>query len=139
MFKRLARACTTLFKHNYYPLSNSADLVHWRRREFNKQADHIANVTLDTQQGQYYCDKEVMRGAKIARVNVFICSDGGYRSSISCSVGAFIIYVLFQDCTRPVAAQGFILKSHSGSFSAEAVALETAASFLISWLIPAAS
>ena len=68
-FKRFARACTTLFEHKFYPLANSADLVHWRRRDFNKQADHIANLTLGTQQGQHYCDKEVMRDAKNARDN----------------------------------------------------------------------
>ena len=66
-------------------------------------------------------------------------SEGGYRSRISCCIGTFYHLCYFQDFTRPVAAQGFILKSHSGSFSAEPVALEAAASVLISWLVPAAS
>ena len=67
-----------------------------------------------------------------------IFSDGGYRRSIPCSVGAFIISAVFDDCTRPVAAQGIVLKGYSGSFPAEAVALETATRQLISWLVPTA-
>ena len=136
VFKRFIRACTAIFKHQYYPQTNIGDMVQWRSRDFNQQADHIANVTLDTQSGQYYCDKTVMREAKEAKANFLIFSDGGYRSSIPCSVGAYIIYAVFDNYTRPVVAQGIILRGYTGSFPAEAVALETAASNLISWLLP---
>ena len=124
VFKRFIRACTTIFKHQYYPQTNIGDMVQWRSRDFNQQADHIANVTLDRQSGQYYCDKKVMREAKEAKANFLIFSDGGYRSSIPCSVGAYIIYAVFDNYTRPVVAQGIIIRGYSGSLPAEAVALE---------------
>lgn len=75
-----------------------------------------------------------MREAKSVNANYLIFSDGGYRSSIPLSVGAFVVYAVFKDHTCPIAAQRLLLNGYSGSFSAEAVALETAASFLVNWL-----
>ena len=114
----------------------TGDYVHWRRRDFNQQADHIANVTLDTQKGQFYCDKEALREAKARSANISIFSDGGYRSSIPCSVGAFLVLAVYNDQTCFLAGQGFILDGYTGSFPAETVALETAVSFLVDWLHP---
>ena len=70
-------------------------------------------------------------------VHIFLFfSDGGYRSSIPCSVGAFLVLAVYTDQTCFLAGQGFILNGYSGPFPAEAVALETAVSFLVDWLHP---
>ena len=53
-------------------------------------------------------------------------------------LGAFVAYAVFEGSTRPLAAQEFIRNGYSGTFPAEAVALETAASFIAEWLNPAA-
>ena len=73
-------------------------------------------MTLETQHGQFYSDQEVMGEAKSTNANYLIFSDGGYRSSIPCSVGAFVVYAILEDRARPIAAQGFLLNGYPGSF-----------------------
>ena len=77
-----------------------------------------------------------MRQATCENANLLILSDGGYRNSIPCSVGAFVIYAVFEYHTRPMVAQGFVLNGYTGSFPADAVALETAASYIADWVRP---
>ena len=70
------------------------------------------NITLDTQKGQFYCDKEV----------VFL--------------GAFLVLAVYNDQTCFLAGQGFNLDDCTGFFPDETVALETAFLFFVDWLHP---
>ena len=74
VFRRIIRASSTLIRLKYLPCQDTGDYVVWRKRDFNKQVDHIANVVLDTQKGQFYCDKGAMRQAK-ARNAFFLTED----------------------------------------------------------------
>ena len=77
VFRRVTRAFTTLIQLKYLPFKDTGEYVYWRKRDFNKQADHIANVTLDTQRGQFHCDKTALREAKSKKANLLIFPTGG--------------------------------------------------------------
>ena len=77
VFRRITRAFTTLIQLKNLPNKDTGEYVYWRKRDFNKQADHIANVTLDTQRGQFHCDKTPLREAKNKKANLLFFPTGG--------------------------------------------------------------
>ena len=119
-----------LMKAGLTPPAQRHDPVVWRRREFNKVADGLADLTMDRRGGwsrQYTLSKDHSQG------NCLAFSDGGKRSSCI-SAAAWLVVLLFwedgQWRVEPWAAGGIFLEHDDTVFEAEAVGLEAAVSFL---------
>jgi hypothetical protein len=107
--------------------------VQWHRREYNKVADYIVNITMDC---GHDVDKQFVPPIKDFDVSEgnFIChSDGGTRGE-SCSAIGWIIEVVVVRGNReynfPYALAGRFLKEPVSSFLAEAMALDEAITFI---------
>ena len=110
------------------PRYNWHDPVTWRRREHNKRADHLANVTMDRRKNwtTEYPWPYGKRG--IVDCNLVMHSDGGARPD--CAASAWIIEAgLFYCggwCSKVLAMGGIFMEPAVSSFTAESIALETA-------------
>ena len=116
----------------HLPQDDHLEYVEWRRREFNDQADYICNVVLDLGKPVFHIDKNSMQETKRRRCNFLVFSDGGFRDGVA--VGAWIAYAMGDFRFKALVAQGFKVPPPHDAFGAEAIALETAASFLLECL-----
>eukprot|EP00973_Karenia_brevis_P010711 1451227-Karenia_brevis.AAC.1 len=70
---RIARHTKTLFDHASWPHRDDVGYVQWTPREYNKPADHLANVALEEKDSQSWIDDSV----DWSRLNqILVTSDG---------------------------------------------------------------
>eukprot|EP00973_Karenia_brevis_P085365 11846863-Karenia_brevis.AAC.1 len=121
IFHRLVDNIRILCVKGWLPPEARYDPVLWTKRENNKLADHICNVTMDSKQS-WRKHRQVDLPAH-ARVIAF--SDGGTRLDCS-AIGWAVGFVRADGCFVPAIIEGVFLESPVNSFLAEAMALENA-------------
>ena len=103
--------------------------VQWRRRCFNRIADHIANYTMDIQRS--WCQKFIppVDNVSVQKANFVIHTDGGTRAN-KCSSSAWYVEAHVQlpsgTASFPICMAGRFISTPISSFTAEAIALEEA-------------
>ena len=56
----------------FLPHSDTAAFVCWRKREFNKQADYICNVVVDSGESVFHQDSNVIKLALHTGANIYL-------------------------------------------------------------------
>ena len=79
-------------------------------------------------------DTNPIKLALHTEANILFFSDGGYRDHVPILAGAWVVFALFSDKAVALACQGSP-EGRGGSFAAEAVALESAASYINELLV----
>ena len=84
----------SMLKSGWKPYKDSQDFSEWRFRHFNKQADHIANMTMKVKKSFSYRDSRLIETIRPGNANILIFSDGGFREHEGIGSAAWIAYVL---------------------------------------------
>ena len=114
-----------------FPQHEGSDYVHWRKREFNKQADHIANLALQHNSPANVVFLEAWKQAIDESHHIIIFADGGYWASLDRAAGAWIAYGLNPNGSAVLLAfQATVLDALKTSFAAEVIAIASAFDFL---------
>lgn len=92
-------------------------------RDFNKQADHIANVALRDNSDANVLIHESWTKAVSEQHNLLLYVDGGFWPSESRAAAAWVLYCLSKDGAVPLGFQAALLHSQKTSFTAEFTAL----------------
>ena len=127
---RINHNIVDLITEGFLPPSARCDPVRWEKREHNKVADYLCNMTMDSKRCTW---RDVRHTVAPQSCNFLAFSDGGTRST--CSASAWIICAVLEDKTIPMVAGGIYFEQPISSFTAEAIALEKATvelSFLLS-------
>ena len=125
-----------ILKTGWPPYKDSQHFIEWRRRCYNKQADHIANMTMLHTKSFSYRDMRIIDAIKPGNANILVFSDGVYCESDGIGSGGCIAYVLGafwrdqDDDVHLIASEGIFIDSNVTSFKAELIAAERAISFL---------
>ena len=136
LIERVHNSMYSMWKSGWKPHKDSKNFLEWRYRRFNKQADHIANMTMLNRKSFSYRDTRLIEAIKPGNANILIFSDGGFWEHDGIGSAAWLAYVLGgrwgdQDTdVHLIASEGIFLESNVTSFKAEMIAAESAVIFL---------
>ena len=125
-----------IVKAGWRPFNDSENFMEWRRREFNKVADHVANETIKHRKSFSYCNKDLREAIRPGNANILVFSDGGAWAEARVGASAWVAYVLgghWGSGDRDVhllAAEGLYLDFPVTAFHTELIAAESALSFV---------
>ena len=125
-----------LFGKGWRPRYDWHDPVVWRRREHNRRADHLANVTMDIQQSWTEERPLPFPGHDISKCKLVVHSDGGARAN--CASAAWIVEAGLLtngawDC-KVLTMGGIFFDVPVTSFTAETVAWDNATKIVKTFL-----
>ena len=135
--RRLTRSLATVIMKGMQPLRSHGDPVLWRKRDCNKIAYHLVNVTMDAQSSWEEVYPPSDFALNLIHANFVMHCDGGTRAS-QCSAGAWVLEA-HVDTEHGVEViflgrKGIYMASPISSFTAELIALESCATaFEIFW------
>lgn len=128
LFHRITNNLVSLFDNGLLPNRAHLDPVIWRRREFNKKADHLVNYTMDVRRSWHQLCPVPFPDLILSDSNFIIHFDGGSRGN-DCSASAWILearaYYKNSLVEFPVIMCGKFMCPAVSSFMAEALALES--------------
>ena len=132
-FHRVSNHLASILDSGFFPSCIHDDPVIWRRRDFNKKADYLANHTMDKRKSWHQVCRMPFPNLKLIEANFIIHFDGGTRGD-DCSASAWILEGRMNrggDLVEfPIAYCGKFLSPPVSSFLAEAIALESCIEFL---------
>ena len=76
------------------PYKDSGKFIEWRKREHNKVADCIANLTLKSKHSFAHRNEELLVAIQPGNANFLTFSDGVYWAEDNLAAGAWVSYVL---------------------------------------------
>ena len=122
IFQRISENIAAVFNAGKIPPSANSDPVLWSKRENNRLADHLCNVTMDRKRSW----REDRRVDIPEFCNFMVFSDGGSRKD--CSASAWVIGFLSTADGHmrltPCLSGGIYMETRVNSFLAEAIAFE---------------
>ena len=115
--------------YNWGPRSVNGCPVRWLRREFNKEADFIANHCMDTQEDFNYVNVEFVKQHWDEITNVQCWSDGGHRPDQAIASYGWVIKGWVDDQGPRILAVGgkFLRRNATSSLEVEALGMRKAA------------
>jgi len=125
-------------KAGWKPFHGFENFLEWRRRKYNKIADHIANESMKHRKSFSYRNKELLHAIKPGNANILVYSDGGAWETEAIASSGWIAFVLGghwgddKNEVRFLAAEGIFIDSRVSAFQAELTAAESALEFISS-------
>ena len=139
IFVRIGRSITALHSAGLCPRTNAADYIEWRPRAFNKVADHLCNMALDTTCSRQHVDTAAIAELWARRCHFQFFSDGGLRTGQRAALG-WILYGVICTPHQPLwtvlAWKSTYMEASLSSFTLEAMALEDGLAFFTSTVLP---
>ena len=139
LIERAHHCMYSLWKFGWKPYKDSHNLLEWRYRRFNKQADHIANMTMKHGKSFTCRDSRLIEAIGPGNANILIFSDGVFWEHEGIRSAAWFAYVLGghwedrEEDVHLIASEGVFLKKKR--FKAEMIVADSALSFLHSFTV----
>lgn len=130
--RRVTNNLLGILNAKWMPRYNWHDPVVWRRRDHNRRADHIANVTMNRAASWIQESPWPFIGKSISDCNLVIHSDGGARST-SASAAWIVEAGIFSGIAyefKLLAMGGTYIDESTSSFTAECLALDAATTYV---------
>lgn len=108
-FIRINDTMYNLININILPQHSGADFVVWRRRAFNKQADHIANLALLHNEPARFIDEAALAVALSGDFSLLFYVDGAFWPADYRAAGAWILYGFREGTFELLAFQAVLL------------------------------
>ena len=105
--------------YNWGPRCVDSSPIKWVRREFNKEADYVANFCMDAREDFEHVNTEFLNTYKGNITNIQCWSDGGHRPEHGISSFAWVVKGWVNDHGPRILAVGGVFQSHSASSSLE--------------------
>ena len=117
----LEKIPAVMVSSNWGPRNFNEAPVPWRRRCFNKDADHLANLAMDSKHDFHYVNDLVYNRGYHNISNIQGWCDGGSRCTSNVSSHAWIIKAWFGNSGPYIVVAGgmFLHNSATSSFSVE--------------------
>ena len=130
VFRRMARALASLLGREWRPRTPRADMVEWRPRKYNVQADRLANYAMNSACRWESVDSDSLRDALRSGCNIRLCSDGGLRYRDGSAGCAWVLYCVQRHGEAWIFSMlghaGFHVSGATSAFVAEILALDAA-------------
>ena len=141
-YEPMVRRCHNMqyrtVKAGWKPFQDCDNFLEWRRRRYNKIADHIANESMKHRKSFSYRNKELLHAIKPGNANILVFSDGGAWETDAIASSGWVAFVLGghwgddKNEAHFLAAEGIFINSRISAFQAELTAAESALEFISS-------
>ena len=115
------------------PQQDHLDFITWRKRDWNKLADHLVNVTMDHKSSWNWQDEAFIKALPrdFSQIRLLCFSDGGLRASTGAAASAWVAFISCDYGWRLLAKGGVHYSRNmcASSFIAEALALDSCLAF----------
>ncbi len=112
----------TMVEHNWGPRSFDGEPIEWRKREYNQEADFLANYAMDTDSDFNYVNGQLLEGGVEKICNIQGWCDGGSRRRQNKSAYGWLLKVWLEDDGPFILAAGakYYDRAATSSFEIEA-------------------
>ena len=97
-YEPVVRRCQNMqyqtVKAGWKPFQNFDNFLEWRRRKYNKIADHIANESMKHRKSFSYRNYELLHAIRPGNANILVFSDGGSWETEAIASSGWVAFVL---------------------------------------------
>ena len=127
VFRRMTERLDVALRSGWRSLADWADPVVWREREWNQQADFLANLAMDSNSPRRFINHHA--ATRLSSGNVLVFSDGGLRRANMVASSGWIAFLPEGESATTLAYESLPLTGVRSAFFAEMIGLDRATSF----------